>query len=156
MEEAKKKKVLWSTDFSEVSLLALKATRFLRTMPDSMLLAMHCIENPLDDIYETATTSTVKMVDHAREVSRRKLEKILSEIGIPEKDYRLIIKVGDSGEKILEVSEEEKVASIIMGKESKGLERLMGSVSEYVVNRAKCPVLIVGQRVKNGWIKIDS
>ncbi len=156
MEKAKKRKVLWSTDFSETSLLALKATRFLRSMPDSVLLAMHCIDNPLDDIYETATTSTVKMVDHARDVSKKKLQKILSEIGIPEERYRLIVKVGDPGEKILEVSEEEKVASIVLGKDSRGLERLMGSVSEHVVNRAKCPVLIVGRRVKDGWIKIDS
>jgi nucleotide-binding universal stress UspA family protein len=47
------------------------------------------------------------------------------------------------------------VRFIILGKESVGLERILGSVSEFVLNNAKCPVLIVGNKVKGGWLEID-
>jgi nucleotide-binding universal stress UspA family protein len=147
--------VLWATDFSEISILALKATRFLGSMPHQLLLALHCIDDPLNRIYKPEETSTVNMLNHAREISKKNLNDLFSELGIPEDKYKTIIKVGKASEKILDVAEEEKVISIIMGKESKGLERILGSVSEFVLNNAKCPVLIVGSDVKAGWLKIN-
>jgi len=149
------RKVLWATDFSDMSVLALKATRFFRRMPSQVLCAVHTIDDPLDRMYKPEETSTVDMVDHARRVSEEKLKDMLAQIGIPAEQYKIIIKIGDAGEKILETAEEEEVRFIILGKESRGLERIMGSVSEFVLNNAKCPVLIVGNKVKGGWLKID-
>jgi nucleotide-binding universal stress UspA family protein len=106
-------------------------------------------------MYEPEETSTVDMVDHASRISEKKLKGLLAQVGIPAERYKIIIKVGDPGEKILEAAEEEEVRFIILGKESVGLERILGSVSEFVLNNAKCPVLIVGNKVKGGWLEID-
>ena len=72
------RKVLWATDFSDMSVLALKATRFFRKMPSQILCAVHSIADPLDQMYKPEETSTVDMVEHARRVSEKKLKDMLS------------------------------------------------------------------------------
>ncbi|CAD5121927.1 DgyrCDS10394 [Dimorphilus gyrociliatus] len=54
---------------------------------------------------------------------------------------------GKPGEVIVRVGEEEKASLIVMGTRGLGKVRrtIMGSVSDYVVHHAKCPVLICRQ-----------
>lgn len=55
------------------------------------------------------------------------------------------VEIGDPGEIILSVAEEEESNLIVMGSRGFGTFRswLVGSVSSYVVQRAQCPVLLV-------------
>ena len=51
---------------------------------------------------------------------------------------------GKPGETLVEIANEEKVTFIVMGTRGLGTIRrtIMGSVSDYVVHHAHCPVLI--------------
>ena len=51
------------------------------------------------------------------------------------------------GEFVVKVAEEEKAAMIVMGTRGMGTIRrtILGSVSDYVVHHAHCPVLIARQ-----------
>lgn len=78
-------------------------------------------------------------------------ERAISEIGkIAEKEAALVktrLEHGDVPQRIVEVAEEEKCDLIIMGsKKKKGLfSRLFGDhVVEKVIDRAPCPVFVVG------------
>jgi nucleotide-binding universal stress UspA family protein len=55
-----------------------------------------------------------------------------------------VIKRGDPGSKIVAESKKEDIELIVMGRKSETTEeKLLGSVSEYVLQNSKCPVLIV-------------
>ncbi len=60
-------------------------------------------------------------------------------------EYETLYEVGSPGPVLLNMAEEQKCDLVVMG--SRGLGPLkgifMGSVSSYLVSRAKCPVLIV-------------
>ena len=156
MENKIKKKILWATDLSKASLLALGSTRMFRRIPEQTLVALHVVENPLDPVYKPEETTPSKMVEHAVEVARERLTKIMDRCGLSEAlhECEIIIEVGAPEEKILETAEREKVWVILMAKETKGLGKILGSVSEYVIDKAKCPVLIVGRKVDGSWLDI--
>lgn len=70
----------------------------------------------------------------------------VSEMGVP---VRHIVDQGDAGEVILRLADKEQASMIVMGTHGrKGFGRVMlGSVAEYVIRRAKCPVITV----KSDW-----
>ena len=51
---------------------------------------------------------------------------------------------GNPGEAIVKIAEDENATMIVMGTRGLGVIRrtILGSVSDYVVHHAKCPVLI--------------
>lgn len=75
----------------------------------------------------------------------------------PEIKARTRVEVGNPGEKICEVAEEEKSDLIIMGSRGFGTFRsmLVGSVSHYVLQQSPCPVLIV-KGMPDDWDEDDS
>ncbi len=71
-----------------------------------------------------------------------KIEKISAEFDIPKKNQ--IIKVGKPYENICTLAEKRKADVIIIGTHSKkGLNALLGSTANGVVNNAKCDVSLV-------------
>jgi nucleotide-binding universal stress UspA family protein len=156
VEKEIKEKILWATDLSKASLLALASAHMFRKIPKQTLVALHVVENPLDPMYKPEETTPPYMVEHAVGVAREKLRKVMSRCGFSEALYEceIAVEVGAPEEKIMEVAEREKVWMILMAKETKGLGKLLGSVSEYVLGKAKCPVLIVGIKVDESWLNI--
>lgn len=80
----------------------------------------------------------------AQEKGKRRLDKVLPLIpeGITVHE---VVKVGNPSETLLDLSECYDIDMVIMGRRGKStLERLsMGSVSQYMVSNAHCPVLVV-------------
>jgi nucleotide-binding universal stress UspA family protein len=154
VESEIKEKMLWATDFSKASLLALGSAHVFRKLPKQKLIALHVIEDPLDPVYKPEETTPPDMVQHAIKVSKEKLTKVMNLCGFSQDPYEceIIVEVGTPEEKILEVAERENVWVILMTKETKGLGKLLGSVSQYVLSKAKCPILIVGRKVDKSWL----
>ena len=74
-----------------------------------------------------------KILDHAKEV-----------VGdLPQTEYTL--KIGDPAKMILTYSKESDADLIVMGSRGLGAIKqiIMGSVSQYLVTHAECPVLVV-------------
>ncbi|KAL6884518.1 hypothetical protein ACP4OV_010454 [Aristida adscensionis] len=85
------------------------------------------------------------MQEQQRQLTQALLDKakaICAHHGVP---VETIVEVGDPKEVICEAAEKRNVDLLILGSHSRGpIQRLfLGSVSNYCVHHAKCPVLVV-------------
>ncbi len=147
------KKILYPTDFSEVSEKALEYVRSLRGSGAEEVVVLHVIdERELDAVLKAAPwygRSPEEMkedfVERTREEMKDNLEKIenaLKEVGLK---VNIKIVVGRPFREILKAEEEEDVSLTVIG--SHGVSNIMGvifgSVTEKVIRGAKKPVLVV-------------
>ena len=84
----------------------------------------------------------VKDLKRERTAMLDKYESRVKEAGI--KNVRIIRAEGNAAEKILQIAEDKKIDTIILGSRGLGTakEFLLGSVSHNVIHHAKCSVII--------------
>jgi nucleotide-binding universal stress UspA family protein len=139
-------KILYPTDFSDVSRKALGYLAQLKDAGTKEIVVLHVIdEKGIDAIsrYGSGSAETIigRIEKEAREEGK-KIEKKLMQSG-------LIVKIrtetGVPLKEILKVEEEEKVSAIVIGSHGKtNLEEMfLGSVSEKVIRQSKKPVLVI-------------
>jgi len=140
------KKILYPTDFSDVSKKALNYLVQLKDAGTKEIVVLHVIdEKGIDAISRYAAGSAEPMI---REITREaneegtKIEKKLMQSGFI---VKIRIERGIPLKEILKVEEEEQVSVIVIGSHGKtNLEEMfLGSVSEKVIRQSKAPVLIV-------------
>jgi nucleotide-binding universal stress UspA family protein len=140
------KKILYPTDFSDVSKKALNYILQLKEAGAKEVVVLHVIDQKgIDAISRYAAGGAEPMIreitKEAREEGKR-IEKELMERGFI---VKLRIETGVPLKEILKVEDEEKVSAIIIGSHGKTnlQEMFLGSVSEKVIHRSKNPVLVV-------------
>jgi nucleotide-binding universal stress UspA family protein len=140
------KKILYPTDFSDVSKKALNYILQLKEAGAKEVVVLHVIDQKgIDAISRYAAGGAEPMIreitKEAREEGKR-IEKELMERGFI---VKLRIETGVPLKEILKVEDEEKVSAIIIGSHGKTNleEMLLGSVSEKVIRQSKNPVLVV-------------
>jgi nucleotide-binding universal stress UspA family protein len=140
------KKILYPTDFSDVSKKALNYLVQLKDAGTKEIVVLHVIdEKGIDAIYRYAAGSAETMI---REITKevreegKKIEKKLVQSGFI---VKIRIERGIPLKEILKVEEKEKVSVIVIGSHGKtNLEEMfLGSVSEKVIRQSKKPVLII-------------
>jgi nucleotide-binding universal stress UspA family protein len=90
-------------------------------------------------------------INEANEEIRKDMEPKMKECSLQCKekgiDSKIIVRIGDAAEIILDEVEKEKVDLIVMAKRRKlkGLKKLLslGSVSRKIVENATCPVTLI-------------
>ena len=135
------RKILFATDFSESSEMALIQALAYAKMQDASMLVVHVLSVP-------SVASGEGMLHHgaqfdSAETAERDLRKVAESIkGVP---FETRLLRGDPAEQILKLAADEGVKLIAMGTVGRtGLSRLlMGSVAEQVVRHANCPVLTI-------------
>jgi len=139
-------KILYPTDFSDVSKKALDYLVQLKDAGAKEIVVLHVIdERGIDAIsrYGPGSAETVVVIieKEAREEGK-KIEKKLRQSGLA---VKVRIERGVPLREILSVEEEEKVSAIVIGSHGKtNLEEMfLGSVSEKVIRQSKSPVLVV-------------
>ena len=137
------KKILVPTDGSEFAKKAQQHAMFLAKVSGAELVAVSVTENnfvnglPLDDeVYQL------------NQILKERSEENLKEFDELNKDdlkITHVIREGSPAKVILDVVNDEDIDLIVMGSSGKsGFDRfILGSVSDKVVNAAKCPVLVV-------------
>jgi nucleotide-binding universal stress UspA family protein len=140
------KKILYPTDFSDVSKKALGYLTQLKDAGTEEIIVLHVIDSRgIDAIsrYGAGNAETVirEITKEAKEEGK-KIEKKLLQSGLK---VKVIIERGVPLKEILKVEEEEKVSAIVIGSHGKTNleEMLLGSVSEKVVRQSKSPVLVI-------------
>jgi nucleotide-binding universal stress UspA family protein len=140
------RKILYPTDFSDT---AGKAIPFLKQLKDTgteEVIILHIIDTyrlRIPSIY--APTNLIsfidKMVIEATEKAK-KVADVLTDAGI---GTRIRIEQGLPFREILRVEDEEDVSIIVIGSHGRSNieEMFLGSVSDNVMRKSKCPVLIV-------------
>ena len=136
-------KILVPTDGSEYAKKAQKHALFLAKVSGAEIVAVSVTENnfvnglPLDDeVYQLNQILNERSEENLKEFDK-----------LNEDDLKIthVVREGSPAKVILEVAKEEAVDLIVMGSSGKsGFDRfILGSVSDKVVNAAKCPVLVV-------------
>jgi len=146
-------KILYPTDFSDVSKKALEYVKKLKEAGTKEIVILHVIdEKGLVDFgarIAWARGRLSKVESEIREMlekeAREELQAVESELKSIGFDVKVRMKVGSPYREILKVEEEEEVSAIVLG--SHGIsnikEMLLGSVSEHVIRHCKKPVLII-------------
>jgi nucleotide-binding universal stress UspA family protein len=139
-------KILYPTDFSDVSKKALDYLLQLKDAGTKEIIVLHVIdERGIDAIsrYGAGSAETmIREITKEAEKEGKKIEKRLMQSGLI---VKIRIETGVPLKEILKVEEEEKVSAIVIGSHGKtNLEEMfLGSVSEKVIRQSKNPVLIV-------------
>ena len=137
------KKILVPTDGSEFARDAGLHALFLAKVCNAEIIALSVSEN-----YFINGISVNEEIEQLNQILKDRCKKDLEEFEeLNDEGIKIssIIKEGAPAKLILEVADEEDVDLIVMGSSGKsGFDRfILGSVSDKVVNAAKCPVLVV-------------
>ena len=145
------KKILVPLDGSRNSLRALKESINLSKFTNSQIIGIYVIPEdisslplveifqPLSTLHPTGFQKKIskygeKIIAGAKEICQKNRTKFLGKI-----------LVGNPGYDIVKFSKINKIDLIVIGSRGKGptKEIFLGSVSNYVVHKAKCPVMII-------------
>jgi nucleotide-binding universal stress UspA family protein len=133
--------ILCPVDFSETSGHAFRYAVLLAEQFGARLTVLHVIEEaPLFAGFESMPAMNV--LEEAEQAARRQLEELAA--GAPARVETMLIR-GGTYKSIVSYAEEHAADLIVMGTHGRsGLEyAFFGSVTERVMRRSPCPVLIV-------------
>ncbi len=139
--------ILCPVDFSEGSRRALDYAGLLARRCDAELIVLHAVEDaPLFTTYGPIPDLSVK--GELESNTQRDLLALAAGTEIESGKIRTEVIHGPSSKAILQYAEQQRVDLIVMASHGRsGLEHaIFGSVTERVVRRAPCPVLIVRPR----------
>ena len=140
------KKILFPTDFSDVSKKALNYLKQLQEAGAKEIIVLHVIdERKIEAIALYGTSGSFVFIEKMEQEARKEAIAIEEELKKCGFEARARIETGIPLREILRVEEEEKVSLIVIGSHGKTniKEMLLGSVSEKVIRRAKNPVLVI-------------
>ena len=130
-------------DFSETSLSALKQARDIAG-PEDHIVVCHIVDDvPLTWGYVGLAVPAAEIRSKASKQAQQNLEQLLHSAELNDAQVKLCH--GSPSQEILRVAEEEHAGLIVMGTHGRsGIDHaLMGSVTEKVIRRAPCPVLVM-------------
>ena len=139
-------KILYPTDFSDVSKKALDYIKQLKDAGAKELIVLHVIdERGIEAMAMYAPGSFDELISRLKKETSKEISAIEAELKESGFEVKTRIEKGIPLREILRVEEEEGVSVIIIGSHGKTniKEMLLGSVSEKVIRRAKNPVLVI-------------
>ncbi|XP_047332101.1 universal stress protein A-like protein [Impatiens glandulifera] len=155
MKKKKKlKRVMVALDESDVSLYALKWALdvFLPSMAEEAKLTIVHVQPPFESyIYTVGPVIYAKPpeIELMRKAQQEGAEKLFAQ-ALPlcsanKVNADTLVLEGDAKDMICEATEKMEVDLLVMGSRGLGMIKrtLLGSISDYCVHHAKCPVLIV-------------
>jgi nucleotide-binding universal stress UspA family protein len=143
------KKILFPTDFSDVSLKAVKYIKQLKGAGAQEVIVLHVID-------EKELLVLSRIPDQYLKITTLMEKEIAKELAVVETDMaaegfsvKLKVKTGKPFTEIMMTATEEKVSIIVVGSHGKSNigEMLMGSVSENVIRHAKVPLLVISREI---------
>jgi nucleotide-binding universal stress UspA family protein len=137
-------RILYPTDFSDVSKKALEYCKKLKEAGTKKIIVLHVIE--WDPNVEKIPANIKEVFKkEVEQTARKEIEAIATELKDKGFDVTVRIELGSPLREILKVEEEEKVSAIVLGSHGKSniKEILIGSVSENVMRKSRMPVLVV-------------
>lgn len=140
------KKILYPTDFSDISNSALGYVKQLKEGGARTVVLLHVIDQrsmqALDQFAEANAPQLEREIMMQAEKELEKIEKELKKSGF---EVKTLLETGYPTRTILDVEKREDVSVIVIGSHGKSNleEMFLGSVSEKVVRKCTKPVLVV-------------
>lgn len=141
-------KILYPTDFSDVSQKALDYIKQLQGAGTKEVVLLHVINQRIVDSlsrHAVADEAVERWLANVKDGARQSLEEIETELSGCGFHTKSLLKTGVPLKEILKVEDDERVSLVILGSHGRtNLEEVfLGSVSEKVVRRCKSPVLVI-------------
>ena len=141
------KKILYPTDFSDVSKKAIDYIKKLRESGSETVIVLHVInQRGMQAVERYASGNSMEIEQRIMDDAKQQIKVIEDELKKSGFKVKSMIKTGIPVREILKAEEkEENVSVIVIGSHGKSnLEEIfLGSVSEKVSRKCKSPVLIV-------------
>ena len=144
------KKILAPTDLSDLSCAGLRHALELGRSQGAEVIVYHVIDLADHSSKREYSGLVREMLErHRRMLDKFLWEKFAEEMKLTE--VRQVVEFGGAVDNIVEKAEGEQVDTIVMSTQGRtGIHHLLiGSVSEKVIARALCPVLIVPAHKRN-------
>jgi len=140
------KKILYPTDFSDVSKKAINYIKQLKDAGTQEVVVLHVLnEKGVEAMALYASGSFDELLQRVEKEAADEMKKI--EVDLKESGFKVKLRteIGIPLTDILKVEEEEGVSAIVIGSHGKSnvKEMLLGSVSEKVIRKSKNPVLVI-------------
>jgi len=139
-------KVLYPTDFSDVSKKALDYIKQLKEAGLKEVVVLHVIdERELDTIFQHSAVRFEDIVRSIRAAAKKEMDAVERKLKGNGFSVKVKIERGIPFQIILRVEDEEDISAIVIGSHGKSniKEMVLGSVSEAVIRKSKKPVLVV-------------
>ena len=147
-------RILYPTDFSDVSKKALEYVKKLKEAGTREVVIVHIIDErqivrfPLMKIAwdrERLNNVATELQEHLEKNAKEELKTVESELKRVGFNVKVIMRIGSPFREILRVEDEEDVSAIVIGSHGKSniKEMFLGSVSENAIRYCKQPVLVV-------------
>ena len=146
-------RILYPTDFSDVSKKALDYVIKLKEAGTREVVLVHIIELtdtvriPMEMSWakKPASEEETELNAQLEKAVKIELSKIEAELRTAGLDVRTIVEKGTPLKEILRLEKDETVSAIVIGSHGKSnlKEMLLGSVSENVIRHSKAPVLVI-------------
>lgn len=140
------KKILYPTDFSDVSKKAIDYIKQLKEGGSETVIVLHVInERGMRAIERYASGNSMEIEQRIMDDAKQELKVIEDELKKSGFKVKTMIQRGVPLLEILKAEEEEDISVIVIGSHGKSnLEEVfLGSVSEKVSRKCKSPVLII-------------
>jgi nucleotide-binding universal stress UspA family protein len=146
MKENMFKKVLFPTDFSAISMKALEYVKELKELGTEEIVLLNVLKNQYYYLSDDSFIIDLEGPDEEfKKEARKKLITIAAELQERGFKVKAVLARGVPFSRILDVAQKEKISSIILGSQGKGILKkiLFGSVSKAVIQRSKHPVFVI-------------
>ena len=144
------KTILVPTDYSPTADNAIEYAADLARYTDSKIILLHVYHLPV--ITTEVPSQVLYDIEDIEKENNKRLEKVKNEILLkyPGTIIQTCLKIGFSGEEIINVAEEKKLDMIVMGIQGASAvkEFIVGSTTSSVVRKAHCPVMVIPDEVK--------
>jgi universal stress protein A len=140
------KKVLFATDFDEISVNAAHKAKKIADENGADLLLVHVVE-PIPAYAYPGFAGFAEVEVSIREQAEKELNALAKQLGVDEK-HRLL-EFGSIKNEILRIADEQKIDLIVTGSHGKhGLGLLLGSTANAILHASHCDMLIVQPQPK--------
>lgn len=140
------KKILYPTDFSDVSNSALNYVKQLKEGGAETVVLLHVVDSrSMQALDQFAGVNTPELEREIMAQAEKEIEEIEKELKQSGFKVKTLLETGYPTRTILEVEKKEAVSVIVIGSHGKSNleEMFLGSVSEKVVRKCTRPVLVV-------------
>jgi len=139
------RKILYTTDFSDVAHKALPYIEQLKQAGTEHVVILHVIDARSLELVSFNPHEYRNTENNLLELALDNLAYLKQQVEKSGLAVKVLVKNGDPSSQILKIAREERVSAIIIGSHGKSNlpETSIGSVSERVVRKAPVPVLLI-------------
>ena len=143
------KKILFPTDFSDVSRKALEYIKQLKGAGAQEVIVLHVVDEKELAVLSRVPDQYSQIMAHIEKHIANVMGAIETDLTAEGFQVKLTVKTGQPFTEIMATAADEKVSIIILGSHGRSNigEMLLGSVSENVIRHARVPVLVISREI---------